>query len=170
MLFKLIFKVTACLQSLIFSCNGNTDNMARLIDGKNAEQKDWYFMASLYQKSGYSPTEVTRICGGVIITKWHILTAAHCLFTDYAIELKPEDIVVVAGSTNIEMFLDLKDRKKLVAARYVQSWAIHPKYNHKKVDNDIAILKFRERLIFERFDPQEVGPIPLETMLTKPEG
>ena len=166
MLTKLIFKVVAFLSSLILFCNGNIDDMARLVDGKDAEQKDWYFMASLYERSKDSSTKYFRFCGGAIITKWHILTTAHCLINN-SIKLKPEDILVVAGSTYIKMFLDLKNTKNLVAYRSVQSLTFHPKYNHKKVANDIAILKLKERFIF---DLQKIGSIPIETPLTKPKG
>ena len=160
-----MFKVFTYLSTFIIFCYGKTDYMARLIEGKEADQKDWNFMVSIFHR--YIPNKFVPICGGVILTEQYILTAAHCLF-----KKEPENFVIGADGTKIPSFLELKGEKVPIsnwgiAYRYVESLTIHPQYNDVKVLNDIGILKVSEPL---QFLLQNVRTISLETALKAPKG
>ena len=169
---KLIFNVFACISTLILLSNGNTEDMARVIGGRDVAQEDWYFMVGMYaQPRNYSPSAsmpnffYSKGCGGVIITEWHILTAAHCMF-----ERKAKDVVFVAGSTEIKPYLQLHRKNQLYVIvnrdhertyRFVKSLIPHPNYDYPKQTNDIGIVKVVKSF---KFDFKKIGPIPLETM------
>ncbi|XP_011495029.1 PREDICTED: chymotrypsin-2-like [Ceratosolen solmsi marchali] len=57
----------------------------KIINGEDANIKDFPFMVSFRMPKGNQ-----HFCGGAIITHWHILTAAHCLYdrTDYYLVIK----------------------------------------------------------------------------------
>ena len=145
-----MFKELIHLSTLTLFCNGNTDGMSRIINGIDAKQKDWYFFAQIYYKPKNS-VKFEPSCGGVIVSEWHILTAAHCLFDK---ELrKPEDIVISAGGTKIARFLEIRNKQLPVSNwgisyRFVHSTTIHPEYDDGKASNDIGILRITERLVF----------------------
>ena len=172
---KSIFKAFAYLASITLFCHGDTNKMARVSGGTNAHQKDWYFMVSLYTKSKvdqkYLPFVKTNTflasCGGVILTKWHIMTAAHCLY-----ERKPRDIVLVVGSTRIKRTLKMRNVKNSSLKmggqkRFVQSLKLHQNYSTVKITNDIGIIKVTEPFIF---DYKKIGPISIEAADQVPEG
>ena len=78
-----------------------------------------------------------HICGGTIISKWHILTAAHC-FDEVS---NPEVIFVLLGQTNNIVYFDtIESNKYLYKAEKI---IIHKGYidNHGIRINDIAIVK-----------------------------
>ncbi|CAB3379986.1 Hypothetical predicted protein [Cloeon dipterum] len=89
----------------------------RIIGGTNARAGEVPWQVSL-QKRGY------HFCGGTIVSRKHIVTAAHCS-TKYMF-----DVFVVAGSIN-----------KNTGIRFgVRSFKIHPDYPYGKLNpNDIAV-------------------------------
>ncbi|XP_075145816.1 chymotrypsin-2-like [Haematobia irritans] len=77
------------------------------------------------RKSGYK-----HYCGGSIISRHHILTAAHCCYG-----FDPNRMIILAG------MIDLRDP---LAQRYqVDSYIIHPNYVELS-SSDIAIVKLSE--------------------------
>ena len=145
--------------------------MARVVEGKNARQKNWYFMVSMFTQSQNHSSSTNFLfkanCGGVIVNKWHILTAAHCLY-----EKIPENVIFSAGSTRIERVLRFKDKNKLRldqerTYKLVESLILHPNFVKAKAENDIALVRVTEAFIF---DSEKIGPIPLETIDQVPKG
>ena len=75
----------------------------------------------------------TRECGGSIISKNIIITAAHCVFKDHKFET-----VVKSGN------FDLSSNK--IKESKVKSILVHPNYDHYYKSNDIALLQLSEAL------------------------
>lgn len=73
-----------------------------------------------------------HVCGGAIIGKSHILTAAHCV-----IEFYPYELLIVAGDLNI------KSSDSYTVRKSVKTIFVYDYYETSKLDNDIAILKAR---------------------------
>ncbi|XP_054918198.1 chymotrypsinogen A-like [Dermacentor andersoni] len=86
-------------------------------------------------------------CGGSIITRNLILTAAHCLFNKGAFA----QMVLVVYSSNLYM-----NGKTLLAEKMI----LHPKYVNKLViQHDVALLKLAVDLVFDR----RIKPVCLPT-------
>ena len=171
---KSTFKALFLLSTLTLFCYGQPDNMARIHGGRNATQKDWYFMVALYGKSLFSTIckpFISQRCGGVIISKWVVLTAAHCLH-HMGKPKKPKDIVVVGGSMKIIRWMEKKEKNKEILnmggqQRFVKSLKIHPTYNYSNAANDIGILILKKPFAFES---EKIGSISLERKDQVPEG
>ncbi|XP_067652786.1 trypsin-1-like [Haliotis asinina] len=73
------------------------------------------------------------LCGGSIISKNSVLTAAHCVSD---LMRRPKDLSVGYGSAN-------KSSLTYVKARDI---AVHPSYNSSNYDNDVAVVTLREPL------------------------
>ena len=86
-------------------------------------------------------------CGGTIITKNLVMTAAHCVFNSKK-ELNKE-ISVLMGHSDISSYLIKKER--------VQSILVHPQHGINKYYNDVALLRLSKDLEFDK----SVQPIGL---------
>lgn len=78
-----------------------------------------------------------HVCGGVIITPNNILTTAHCV-TVPGVGIYS----IIAGSTLINGGAMDAGHNHRVVARIV----MHPEYNARLLQNDIAVLTLRDRL------------------------
>jgi len=97
-----------------------------VIGGKPAAGGAWPGVVGIL----YAPEPdnyLAQFCGGTLIGKRHVLTAAHCVDGMFA-----EDIEVLVGTQ------DLNSGGRRVAARgYVQ----HPKYDPSIIDFDVAVIE-----------------------------
>lgn len=80
-------------------------------------------------------------CGGIILTQYHILSAAHCFDAFPTVS----QTAVVVGDHDISTGTDT-----IWAAGYLISGFIkHPGYNSETNDNDISIVKTRDYIKFK---------------------
>lgn len=125
--------------------SGDIPKENRIINGKNADIKDYPWQVSL-RRPGY-----THYCGGSIIDNSRILTAAHCAANRQA--------------SNLLVHVGLTCRTDIGYVKIVKKIIIHPHYVAIELTNDIAILILEEQLEFsETIQPIELPSLKL--MLT----
>ncbi|XP_078052169.1 chymotrypsin-2-like [Augochlora pura] len=107
------------------------DDLAQLVSG--ADTKLGQFPYAVFIKVNNKP-----ICGGAIISNYHVLTAAHCIRSPYN---KTEDMVVVTGT----VFLNQGGETHRVAALYP-----HPYYSDY-LDKDVGVIKLADRINFNAY-------------------
>jgi secreted trypsin-like serine protease len=106
-----------------------------IVGGTETPDGDYPFVAALLNtKSGNTPT-AQQFCGGSLIDKDSVLTAAHCFVPPGGVGVSPQPIRVIVGRTNLE---STKGKVRPVSSIY-----IHPSYNPPKTNMayDVAVLQ-----------------------------
>ncbi|CAF3847745.1 unnamed protein product [Adineta steineri] len=120
------------VQATVFSCNTtvscgcsrfNANINARIVGGEPAANHSWGWAVSVRDFFG------GNICGGTILSRYYVLTAAHCV-ADMILSPALSSIVVGTDSLNSS------EGKIIISSKIF----IHPNYNSKTKENDIAIL------------------------------
>ncbi|XP_071512845.1 trypsin-1-like [Panulirus ornatus] len=119
---------------------GNVNRATRIVGGQETEVNEYPWQIGLVTSS------YNLICGGSIISKDWVLTAAHCVDGSNVAFVLIGDHDFTSGSDT--------STARLAAVEQVIS---HPRYNSRTMDNDIALLKLRDSLEFSR----EVAPVCL---------
>lgn len=107
---------------------GGEDAETRIIGGTDVPNGKYRFMAALLDKRYGSTAYQQQFCGGALIDKNTVLTAAHCVKGNQASNLR-----VAVGRT------DLDSTQGQV--RNVTTIKIHPSYNSSTYANDVAVLQ-----------------------------
>ncbi|XP_053959939.1 transmembrane protease serine 9 isoform X1 [Anastrepha ludens] len=125
--------------------NPATPDQERIVGGTNASPHEFPWIAVLF-KSG------KQFCGGSVITKNHILTAAHCVarMTSWDVAALTAHLGDYDIRTNYEVQHVVRRIKRLVR---------HKGFDFSTLHNDIAILTVNEPMKFT----YEVQPICLPT-------
>jgi len=117
-----------CLTNSACGCSTSSTILTKIVGGEAAASQTWGWAASLR----YSSTN-SHFCGGSIITRSHILTAAHC-----TVGLQSASSVrVTVGSIYLSTIVQARDVSKIF---------IHPTYSSKTYVDDISILKLSSPL------------------------
>merc|ERR1712168_604772 len=122
-------------------------------DSSAAAYSSGYIVGGYDVKRGSFPWQVSiqswgHFCGGTIINKRWILTAAHC-FTRGSSGVK-----IVAGEHNLR-YTEGSEQKI-----YVQRHFTHPAYGSRNQKNDITLLKLSQDIRFDSYTLQAVS-VPL---------
>jgi secreted trypsin-like serine protease len=97
----------------------------RIIGGEISDENAWPATVALDMDD--------QFCGGTLVDRRWVVTAAHCLFGQNGSRLPEEKMKVLAGSSQ----LDSPDMQEiLVANSYV-----HPDYDFEQLDYDVALLE-----------------------------
>merc|ERR1712240_890328 len=125
----------------------------RIVGGKEVNPK-----GKLPYQVYFNPCKCTSdgmcrcgMCGGTIVNKKFVITAAHCYNSMFT------DLRVIVGEHNLCEGGNVIKVKKIT---------LHPDYNSKKVDNDIAVLELAEDLTFT----DKIKPACLPSSETKDYG
>ncbi|XP_068247763.1 transmembrane protease serine 11D-like, partial [Palaemon carinicauda] len=108
----------------------NVDGI-KIVNGEEAAENEYPFQVVLYPG--------TSGCGGSIIKKRWILTAAHCLFDKEGNPVKQNDVIVAYGSSN------RSEHRGVYAVQYI----VHENYDNETFANDIALVELPNDLIWE---------------------
>ncbi|XP_056141207.1 transmembrane protease serine 2-like [Lampris incognitus] len=106
--------------------------VTRIVGGTEAAEAAWPWQASLQMFNHH-------VCGGSIIESRWILSAAHC----FEGNSDPELWTVHAGSVDLSFL-------RTTPGYAVQKLIVHPNYNEKTKDNDVALMKLFSPLTFSR--------------------
>ena len=132
-----IFLVFTLLHVINCKCNcgmkGDSGNItSRIIGGRPTKSHPWQVSLSL------GPG--IALCGGTIISKYHVLTAAHCVVRGENKTLKPQQITVRVGSSFLKGG-KVFNVSKIFTNGYKDNCTT--KQGCIEVKNDIAILKLK---------------------------
>ena len=97
----------------------------------SAEFGEYPWQAALLKRIG--PQDSLYVCGGVLISPYFILTAAHCIK-----ENRAEDLKVRLGEWDVHR----EDEFYPYVERFVSEIIIHPDFTPGNLNNDIAIIRF----------------------------
>ncbi|KAK9869368.1 hypothetical protein WA026_003125 [Henosepilachna vigintioctopunctata] len=101
-----------------------SDSQLRVVGGKNCTIKEYPFLVSIRTFKS-----ATHFCGGSLVSRRYVLSAAHC-FEKFP--TKPHFIKVLVGST----YLESKKGQEIGVKEII----MHKDYDDKTAKNDIALL------------------------------
>ncbi|CAG0904854.1 unnamed protein product [Darwinula stevensoni] len=104
--------------------------------GKPFENRNYIWQATIYGME-----EKHIICGGALIQKQWVLTAAHCAVVDGSPRTRKErELLVYLGKYHQNNSMD----DEFVQIRQVSKIVVHEDFNFENYDSDIALLKLTE--------------------------
>ena len=107
--------------------------------GNVAKPGSWPWQATLlFKPENLTDNRWQQFCGGTLITRSHVLTAAHCLAG-----LKPCEIRVRLGN---QLFESLRATELRPGDQEVAWTGLHSEYNGTTMRNDIALIRLKRAL------------------------
>jgi secreted trypsin-like serine protease len=112
---------------------------ASIVDGTLASIAEFPFQVALYDPKLGSPAK-GFFCGGVIVGATRVVTAAHCLIGERGQHSAPDEVEVLAGSSDLEPPDPGSVRDPVAEA------SIDPGYNSVSSDYDVGVLRLERPL------------------------
>ncbi|XP_022123529.2 venom serine protease-like [Pieris rapae] len=116
------------------NCNCGIKKVRRIVNGEDTIPNEYPMMAGLLERG-----KDTIVCGGTIISKRYVVTAAHCVVGKIA-----SNLGVVVGEHDTSRGDDSPSTKGYAVAGV----RIHPNYNNYTYDYDVGILSLTEIIQF----------------------
>jgi secreted trypsin-like serine protease len=121
-----------------------------IIGGHHVGGGEYPFIAALSYKSSGNKSSVDAWCGGSLIDRNSVLTAAHCMYKEDGSPESAADLQVTVGreqlSSNTGKLLD------------VTKIDIHPDYDSKTNENDVAVLSLSGAAWGDGISPAVLAP------------
>lgn len=112
-----------------------------IVNGQVTKPGNWPWHTAIYR---YEKAGLRYVCGGTLINKYFVLTAAHCT-TSNGIPVHPEVLGVIFGKYNLYgSDISLQERQVLEVI-------VHDEFTAKKLQNDISLLKLRTEVTFNNY-------------------
>ncbi|XP_059044878.1 chymotrypsin-like elastase family member 2A [Achroia grisella] len=112
-----------------------------IVNGVPTKHGDWPWHGAIYRLDS---STLQYICGGTLISKSFVLTAAHCT-TINGVAVLPEVLSIIFGKYNlIGGDTDTQERK-------IHEIIVHAEYNHRRLHNDISLLKLKSEATFDDY-------------------
>lgn len=148
-------RINNVVDELRWSRNSDTNKFTRIVGGEDADRNKFsYFGQIISILTDYSGA----LCGGGLIDVLHILTAAHCIPKSSLLA-----ILVILGSNSTDVD-DTGQPIELEQRHFVKYISVHKEYNRRTLANDIAILRFYEKVNLS----STIKPIRLSTRSVMP--
>lgn len=129
----------------------------RIVGGQLAKTGQWPWQVYLNKSITYEGEVITSDCGGAIVSKDYILTAAHCVYdsvtNDFGIKFAME---VVAGAVDVAVGKTNSGEVR----RKVAKVFLHEHFSYERKQNDIALLKLDRSLDFAAAE-KHIAPVCL---------
>ncbi|XP_030246618.1 chymotrypsin-like, partial [Drosophila navojoa] len=134
----LLLAVLFCLSNV----ESKPSQVERIINGENARPKQFPYQAFYHAER---QNGIVTLCGGTIIGKRTILTAAHCLDgrSGEIVRLK-----IYLGAVDISNSAEIGQQIVIVEAG---SYVIHEEWDLDKFSNDIGLIKLPQDLEFNQY-------------------
>ena len=142
-----ISKSEKCSCGPIQNSSKVTNTEDRVVNGEEASPHEFPWIVSMLDLDG------DWFCGGSILTEDYVITAAHCV--DW---MEPHEALIRIGDHDNSDPDDTDYNKK--QSIKIKKIIIHSKYDTETTNNDIALLKLKTRIDFQKFDGT-VAPICL---------
>ncbi|KAJ8672960.1 hypothetical protein QAD02_004221 [Eretmocerus hayati] len=126
-------------------CGYSAEALDKIVGGVPSTPGAWPWMVNL----GYLQrnNSYDYLCGGSLISSRHVVTAAHCVYDKDALEIVRLGEYDLTSDKDGAHPIDVRIQKKI----------IHPRFNPRQLENDIAILKLDKEVKFT----DEIHPICL---------
>ncbi|KAI4455114.1 serine protease gd n-terminus [Holotrichia oblita] len=112
--------------------------------GQKTKAGEFPWHAALYHSRGVG---LNYICGGSLISRYHVLTVAHCVSRSRSQSLlNPDNLLVYLGKYYLK-----KWSNPGVQDHQVSKIIRHPQYDSKTYSNDIAVIKLSQPAEFTDF-------------------
>ncbi|XP_077978806.1 coagulation factor IX-like [Glandiceps talaboti] len=129
-----------CNQEL---CGIRHSAKARIYGGRDTKKGKWPWMVMLYHAG-----KNKSFCGGALLNQQWVITAAHCV---EAVRADQSDIKVLLGKYH-------STKSDLEESEFkVKEMLVHPDYDLKTFDSDIALIKVRGKANYTDY----IGPVCL---------
>uniref|UniRef100_A0A224XSU5 Putative serine protease n=1 Tax=Panstrongylus lignarius TaxID=156445 RepID=A0A224XSU5_9HEMI len=117
----------------------------RIVGGEEAKKNEYPMIAELSVQGDH-------ICGGTIITKRHVVTAAHCIFFPKTLDPLPKDVLDVYVGIH-----EVRGERSFEGGQHfaIEEFIAHPKYHYKNKIHDIAVILLNDEI---NFNPHNVAP------------
>merc|ERR1711971_1273429 len=141
---------------------GTRLKITNIVGGKTAKLGDYPYMAllgSTQQNPRTKKTETFYTCGGSLINKWYVLTAAHCVQTGTGEEIKLSEIVLGEYESGLDPDCESGFCIQNIT-RTVGKVIIHENYGPGggSVINDIALVRLNEPVPLYDDSEEETKP------------